>query len=156
MSTHNPNTSTASNGIGQTLPCGCLCFFRRPVCGHTLLPVAHFSGRQAKVSTSIPTVSLPMYLCNDDYDLVPSNPIVLRYHQDLEEIALGPACWLWDYMRYVPRSTCPLPALLHWGLLRVQEERRLRVFPAAVWRRRFLLCGCHCGHYVPFGGGWNQ
>uniref|UniRef100_A0A0A9Z4W3 Glutamine-dependent NAD(+) synthetase n=1 Tax=Lygus hesperus TaxID=30085 RepID=A0A0A9Z4W3_LYGHE len=29
----------------------------------------------------------------------PSRPIVWEYHQPEEEIAFGPACWLWDYLR---------------------------------------------------------
>lgn len=28
-----------------------------------------------------------------------SQPIVVQYHSPEEEIALGPACWLWDYLR---------------------------------------------------------
>lgn len=28
-----------------------------------------------------------------------SSPIEPRYHAPEEEIALGPACWLWDYLR---------------------------------------------------------
>lgn len=28
-----------------------------------------------------------------------SQPIAVRYHSPEEEIALGPACWLWDYLR---------------------------------------------------------
>lgn len=31
--------------------------------------------------------------------LLPSQPIQPRYHAPEEEIALGPACWLWDYLR---------------------------------------------------------
>lgn len=33
----------------------------------------------------------------------PTYPIDIRYHLPQEEIALGPACWLWDYLR---RSKC--------------------------------------------------
>lgn len=29
----------------------------------------------------------------------PTIPIVWQYHTPQEEIALGPACWLWDYLR---------------------------------------------------------
>jgi len=29
----------------------------------------------------------------------PSRPIAPKYHTPEEEIALGPACWLWDYLR---------------------------------------------------------
>ncbi|RMJ24832.1 hypothetical protein PHISP_04308 [Aspergillus sp. HF37] len=32
-------------------------------------------------------------------NLMPSEPIQPRYHAPEEEIALGPACWLWDYLR---------------------------------------------------------
>lgn len=31
--------------------------------------------------------------------LGPSEPIQPRYHDPEKEIALGPACWLWDYLR---------------------------------------------------------
>ena len=34
-----------------------------------------------------------------DIALKPSAPIAPRYHKPQEEIALGPACWLWDYLR---------------------------------------------------------
>lgn len=34
-----------------------------------------------------------------DPGLQPSEPIQPRYHAPEEEIALGPACWLWDYLR---------------------------------------------------------
>ncbi|ODV64728.1 glutamine-dependent NAD(+) synthetase with GAT domain-containing protein [Hyphopichia burtonii NRRL Y-1933] len=33
----------------------------------------------------------------------PTKPIPIKYHLPQEEIALGPACWLWDYLR---RSKC--------------------------------------------------
>jgi len=34
-----------------------------------------------------------------DPGVAPSPPIEPRYHTPEEEIALGPACWLWDYLR---------------------------------------------------------
>lgn len=34
-----------------------------------------------------------------DPDVAPSKPIEPRIHAPEEEIALGPACWLWDYLR---------------------------------------------------------
>ncbi|EEP78065.1 glutamine-dependent NAD(+) synthetase synthase [glutamine-hydrolyzing]) [Uncinocarpus reesii 1704] len=34
-----------------------------------------------------------------DPHLSPSPPLDMRYHLPEEEIALGPACWLWDYLR---------------------------------------------------------
>ncbi|KAF2735300.1 glutamine-dependent NAD(+) synthetase with GAT domain-containing protein [Polyplosphaeria fusca] len=38
---------------------------------------------------------------DDDFDptIVPSDRMSLRVHKPEEEIALGPACWLWDYLR---------------------------------------------------------
>lgn len=34
-----------------------------------------------------------------DIRISPDNPRPPRYHSPEEEIALGPACWLWDYLR---------------------------------------------------------
>ncbi|KAK9474090.1 uncharacterized protein V1510DRAFT_361679 [Dipodascopsis tothii] len=34
-----------------------------------------------------------------DPRIVPNKPRPIRYHSPEEEIALGPACWLWDYLR---------------------------------------------------------
>ncbi|KAK9463914.1 uncharacterized protein V1516DRAFT_632342 [Lipomyces oligophaga] len=36
---------------------------------------------------------------NFDPSLVPTQAREIRYHQPEEEIALGPACWMWDYLR---------------------------------------------------------
>lgn len=38
-----------------------------------------------------------------DTSVVPTRPQEIRYHLPEEEIAYGPACWLWDYLR---RSKC--------------------------------------------------
>ncbi|KAH3687280.1 hypothetical protein WICPIJ_001742 [Wickerhamomyces pijperi] len=34
-----------------------------------------------------------------DPEIIPTKPQAIRYHTPEEEIALGPACWLWDYVR---------------------------------------------------------
>jgi NH3-dependent NAD+ synthetase len=44
-----------------------------------------------------------------DQYLRPSNSIQARYHTPEEEIALGPACWLWDYLRRSKASGFFLP-----------------------------------------------
>lgn len=44
-----------------------------------------------------------------DCDLRPTHPIQARYHTPQEEIALGPACWLWDYLRRSKASGFFLP-----------------------------------------------
>ena len=36
----------------------------------------------------------------DDSLIIPISPVLkTHYHSPEEEIALGPACWLWDYLR---------------------------------------------------------
>ena len=47
-----------------------------------------------------------LHQVNLDHDLVLENssrphsvPITVKYHKPQEEIAFGPACWLWDYLR---------------------------------------------------------
>lgn len=53
---------------------------------------------QASTSPSVPRIAV-------DFDLTQpaggasSVPIQVRYHTPEEEIAYGPACWLWDYLR---------------------------------------------------------
>ncbi|XP_050811288.1 glutamine-dependent NAD(+) synthetase isoform X1 [Gopherus flavomarginatus] len=37
--------------------------------------------------------------CSDDICIPACEPIQWRYHSPEEEICLGPACWLWDYLR---------------------------------------------------------
>lgn len=44
-----------------------------------------------------------------DSGLVPLKRIELRYHLPEEEIALGPACWLWDYLRRCKAAGFMLP-----------------------------------------------
>ncbi|KAF8507701.1 hypothetical protein JB92DRAFT_3083999 [Gautieria morchelliformis] len=48
-------------------------------------------------------VEVPIALSSSQVDQVPDIPaarsFALRYHTPAEEIALGPACWLWDYLR---------------------------------------------------------
>ena len=54
---------------------------------------------QASQSESVPRVDANFELTTTDYQLAPSPPIDLHYHIPEEEIAYGPACWLWDYLR---------------------------------------------------------
>lgn len=56
---------------------------------------------QASQQCPLPSVQVDAELCeeNDYFDSFPSLPIKVRYHAPEEEIALGPACWLWDYLR---------------------------------------------------------
>ena len=56
-------------------------------------------GLQAIGSEKYRRIETPFHLGPDvenaDLDLSPSLPVTLRYHKPEEEIALGPACFLW-------------------------------------------------------------
>ena len=58
-------------------------------------------------------IEVPMSLSRrgDNFDprVVPSPAIDVNYHLPQEEISLGPACWLWDYLRRSRQSGFFLP-----------------------------------------------
>lgn len=55
---------------------------------------------KASASPSYPRVSVDMVLGKHSNDTGPVNqPLEWVYHKPEEEISLGPACWLWDYLR---------------------------------------------------------
>ncbi|KAJ5803882.1 uncharacterized protein N7518_000185 [Penicillium psychrosexuale] len=60
-------------------------------------------GMQASKQSPFVRLDLDIRLSHRDEDaepnLAPALPIQPRYHPAEEEIALGPACWLWDYLR---------------------------------------------------------
>jgi NAD+ synthase (glutamine-hydrolysing) len=56
-------------------------------------------GSQAASSFSYPRCHLPINVCNVISGPAVTSPIELRYYMPEEEILLGPACWLWDYLR---------------------------------------------------------
>ena len=53
---------------------------------------------QATQVDSIERISIDFDLTTPRF-IVPTKPITVFYHQPEEEIAYGPACWLWDYLR---------------------------------------------------------
>ncbi|KAG7436735.1 Glutamine-dependent NAD(+) synthetase [Fusarium oxysporum f. sp. raphani] len=61
-------------------------------------PSRNFQAVQAPVYERI---EVDFSLGHEDLDLLraPTAPRPARYHVPEEEIALGPACWLWDYLR---------------------------------------------------------
>lgn len=63
---------------------------------------------QAAGSERIPMIRVPFRLC-DDMRGAPDVPRPVRYHAPEEEIAMGPACWLWDYLRRSGASGYLLP-----------------------------------------------
>nr|XP_033784651.1 glutamine-dependent NAD(+) synthetase isoform X3 [Geotrypetes seraphini] len=54
-------------------------------------------------------VKVDFALSSHDIWLSPSEPIQWRYHSPEEEISLGPACWLWDYLRRSKQAGFLLP-----------------------------------------------
>ena len=54
---------------------------------------------QASDAPTVPRIPIPFDLTDNDPTLAPTPPRPVRYHTPEEEIALGPACWLWDYLR---------------------------------------------------------
>ncbi|GAO47416.1 glutamine-dependent NAD(+) synthetase with GAT domain-containing protein [Saitoella complicata NRRL Y-17804] len=60
-------------------------------------------GMQAVAAPSYQRIEASKALSKEagviDPHLMPTKEIKVRYHTPEEEIALGPACWLWDYLR---------------------------------------------------------
>lgn len=54
---------------------------------------------QASQTPTVPRIPIDFELTNNDPALAPTPPRPVHYHTPEEEIALGPACWLWDYLR---------------------------------------------------------
>lgn len=54
---------------------------------------------QASQSQPIPRIDVDFDLTEDEFRRAPSVPKKVRYHLPEEEIAYGPSCWLWDYLR---------------------------------------------------------
>lgn len=65
---------------------------------------------QAAACGKHPIIQVPFMLCFDNVvSCVPSSPRPVRFHTPEEEIARGPACWLWDYLRRSGASGYLLP-----------------------------------------------
>ncbi|XP_042413861.1 glutamine-dependent NAD(+) synthetase-like [Zingiber officinale] len=65
---------------------------------------------QASHQEEVPSIKAQYRLCHSfNLGFVPSMPIEVRYHCPEEEIALGPSCWLWDYLRRSGASGFLLP-----------------------------------------------
>lgn len=65
---------------------------------------------QASNKTAVPYIVAPYKLCQSFHlKEAISYPLKIRYHESEEEIAFGPACWLWDYLRRSGASGFLLP-----------------------------------------------
>ncbi|KAL9439635.1 hypothetical protein AB3S75_025156 [Citrus x aurantiifolia] len=78
--------------------------------------VAGFRGsissfqEQASCKTKIPSVAVPYNLCQPfNLKMSLSSPLKINYHSPEVEIAFGPGCWLWDYLRRSGASGFLLP-----------------------------------------------
>nr|XP_060621495.1 glutamine-dependent NAD(+) synthetase isoform X1 [Anolis sagrei ordinatus] len=73
---------------------------------------AEISSRNLEASkvTPYPRIKVHFALsCSDDICTPTSEPIQWKYHSIPEEISLGPACWLWDYLRRSKQGGFLLP-----------------------------------------------
>lgn len=67
---------------------------------------------QAAAAPQLPFLDVPFSLCGSRPSAPqrsPHPPCAVRYHAPEEEIAMGPACWLWDYLRRSGASGYLLP-----------------------------------------------
>lgn len=64
----------------------------------------------ASDALKLTVVKVPHKLCQSfKLHKFPTNPIEIKYHHPEEEIAFGPSCWLWDYLRRSGASGFLLP-----------------------------------------------
>ncbi|KAK4486547.1 hypothetical protein RD792_009231 [Penstemon davidsonii] len=65
---------------------------------------------QASCKTKVSSVAVPFKLCQSfKLPMSLSSPLKIHYHSPEEEIAFGPGCWLWDYLRRSGASGFLLP-----------------------------------------------
>ncbi|KAL2342643.1 hypothetical protein Fmac_003928 [Flemingia macrophylla] len=65
---------------------------------------------QASCKKKVPSVEVPFSLCLPfNLKIHLSLPLKIKYHTPEEEIAFGPGCWLWDYLRRSGASGFLLP-----------------------------------------------
>ncbi|XP_015574504.2 glutamine-dependent NAD(+) synthetase [Ricinus communis] len=65
---------------------------------------------QASSKSKVSSVAVPYNLCQPfNLQMSLSSPIKINYHSPEEEIAFGPGCWLWDYLRRSGASGFLLP-----------------------------------------------
>ncbi|EOY25099.1 Carbon-nitrogen hydrolase family protein isoform 2 [Theobroma cacao] len=65
---------------------------------------------QASCKNRVSSVTVPYNICRPfDLKMLLSSPQKIMYHSPEEEIAFGPGCWLWDYLRRSGASGFLLP-----------------------------------------------
>ncbi|XP_032494723.1 glutamine-dependent NAD(+) synthetase isoform X4 [Phocoena sinus] len=76
---------------------------------------AEISSRNLAASrvSPYPRVKVDFALsCHEDLLEPLSEPVEWKYHSPAEEISLGPACWLWDFLRRSQQRPCSHPRLV--------------------------------------------
>lgn len=64
----------------------------------------------ASCKPKVSSVAVPFKLCQSfKLQMSLSSPLKIQYHSPEEEIAFGPSCWLWDYLRRSGASGFLLP-----------------------------------------------
>ncbi|KAI0072649.1 glutamine-dependent NAD(+) synthetase with GAT domain-containing protein [Panus rudis PR-1116 ss-1] len=95
----------------------------------------------------------------DVKELVLGKPREVRYHRPEEEIALGPACWLWDYLRrsrtqgyFLPLSggidSCATAVIVH-SMCRLVSESARRGDKAVIADAKHIAGEPEDSPYVP-------
>ncbi|TFK71373.1 glutamine-dependent NAD(+) synthetase with GAT domain-containing protein [Pluteus cervinus] len=123
---------------------------------------------QAAASERYHRIEVPFALTSGKFDevseedqvgLIGSKRLDVRYHTPEEEIALGPACWLWDYLRrsrtqgyFVPLSggidSCAT-AVIVFSMCRLVAEAARRGDPQVISDARRMVGEPPDSDYVP-------
>ncbi|XP_028335103.1 glutamine-dependent NAD(+) synthetase isoform X14 [Physeter macrocephalus] len=78
--------------------------------GPVRVPALRACPSQASRVSPYPRVKVDFALSRDEDLLEPlSEPVEWKYHSPAEEISLGPACWLWDFLRRSQQAGFFLP-----------------------------------------------
>lgn len=67
--------------------------------GHNTYPLCRGPASQFNPAPHFPTAPARSLCCPPTMLCLPSQPFPPRYLCPEEEIARGPACWLWDYLK---------------------------------------------------------
>ncbi|KAJ2493545.1 glutamine-dependent NAD(+) synthetase [Coemansia sp. RSA 2050] len=119
------------------------------------MQASHSSVLYPRVAAAI---SLSAQQAQFDFSVHPTRPLEPRLHTPAEEIGLGPACWLWDYLRrsslggfFLPLSggidSCATAVIVHSMCRLVVEACQQGNAQAIADVRR--VCGESGGEYVP-------
>ncbi|XP_078148812.1 glutamine-dependent NAD(+) synthetase-like isoform X1 [Carex rostrata] len=69
-----------------------------------------FREQASRNTNTVPYIKVPEKLCQKfRLGTCPTAPVEVKYHLPQEEIAFGPSCWLWDYLRRSGASGFLLP-----------------------------------------------